>query len=110
MTKADLLAAITGRPQPFDLNGVTFHLLPIPWGELKALRERHEQGSAETGEALTYDAIARSVCDPAGTKLFVPADCELLPLSTINALFAEIARRSGAGDRDTGKAPPPTTS
>lgn len=105
MTKTELLAAARGKPEPFECGGVTFHLLPIPFGELKRLQSSHEAGNKDTAEAFTYTLIARAVCDECGALLLDPADCESLPLPTIEALFNEVARRSGIGKRGNGEPP-----
>jgi hypothetical protein len=110
MTKAELLAAARGKPLPFEFAGFTCHLLPIAWGELKSLRANHERGNAEKAEAFTYEVIARAVCNETGEILLTAADCEQFPLATLDALFNEIARRSGVSKAaEPGKAESPAT-
>jgi hypothetical protein len=106
MTKHDLLAAARGKPVPFEFAGFACFLLPVPWGEMKQFQLRHKEGDAETAEAVTFELIAAAVCDEGGNRLLEAADCPKLPLSTINALTNEIARRSGVAK---GNAESPTT-
>lgn len=103
MTKAELLAAARGKPLPFEFSGFACFLLPLPWGEMKDVQGKHKEGDDATAEAMTFEFVARAVCDESGARLLDPSDVPQLPLSTIRALSEEIARRSGVG-ADSGKA------
>lgn len=95
MTKEELLRAARGKPSPFEFGGVTYLLLPLPWGEFKELQGAYKGADADAAELLTFEVVARAVCDESGARLLDAADVAHLPLSAINAVFHEVARRSG---------------
>lgn len=112
MTKDELFAAARGRPAPFEYEGFRCYLLPVAWGDLRALQSRHKDGDGADDERLTLEVVAQAVCDEEGGAILEPDDCLRFPLPLLKALFEEVARRSGVapeGD-DAGKDLPPTTS
>lgn len=97
MNKTELLAALAGRPAPFDLNGITIHLRPLTSGDVSALMRWHADHGTERGAGIE---IARklaglAVCDAAGGVLLGDADLDQLGLPVLERIAREVAARNG---------------
>lgn len=109
MTTADLIAALTGRPQEFTVGAVSVLLRPLTYADRAALIawDRPAGDGADVGQVLQRKYLALAVCDEAGQRLLSEEDVGRLPALAVDAISAEVARRNGLlGDPDP-KAPTP---
>jgi|GEM_PF-5187726 len=113
MKKAELLAAIKGKPQPFTTPfGLRVDLRPITAPErVQIIDWLRGSDAPDLGWRLRFRYAALGICDGDGDAIFSEEEIAGVPFAAgdIDAIADEVARRAGMlVDKPAGKALPAT--
>jgi hypothetical protein len=108
MKKADLLAAIKGKPVSFTTKaGLKVDLRPITAPErMEILQWLRDSKDEFLGWSLKYKYAALGLCDGDGDRLFNTDEMPIQPLTAadLDDIADEVARRAGMlPEKDQGK-------
>jgi hypothetical protein len=104
-TKAQLLAAFSTSPVPFEIGGQSFHLRPLLVGDMLAVNEYQK---ARPDGSTAPMIFVRAVCDADSVRLFDDADAAMVDAGVVGGVVDAVVSRvldiSRLGESPSGKA------